>query len=146
MGVDGPSRPGNDDAVSQQITLECVDVRGERLQIEAEFRYDPTDDPFAVTTAFPIDSGRIIWRYARDLLCHGVVEPTGDGDVRVRPQVGADGDAQVVIELSSPDGHLEAEAPASEVISFVQRSMVRVPSGTESEHLDLDGLIARLAR
>jgi len=50
----------------------------------------------------------------------------------------------VAVELSTKGGHLIAQAHTHEVYRFLTRNLAAVPAGTESNHLDLDGLVADL--
>ena len=49
-----------------------------------------------------------------------------------------------MIEFRSPDGRLVVETSKAEVANFVFRSLRLVPSGEESEHLDVDQMIDEL--
>lgn len=130
-------------AVAQAVTMECVDIDGTTHQVATELTYD-TSDPWGVTLTFRPPTGDIPWTFARELLVHGLNSPTGDGDVHVWPSVNGRGRSVVVIELSSPDGHLRARASADEVCRFLSRSLAAVPLGREARHVDLDRLLAQL--
>jgi hypothetical protein len=129
--------------VSAQIALECVDDHGTTHHVSSVFGYDPVD-PFAVTVTFCTPQGDLPWTFARDLLVRGLDCPNGDGDVHVWPSITARGRAVVLIELSSPDGHLIAQARTDEVHRFLTRTLALVPAGTETEHFDVDGLVGQL--
>lgn len=101
-------------------------------------------DPYVVNLAFRGDRGHWIeWAFARDLLVGGLVEPTGLGDVRVRPDL-AFPDELLVIELESPDGYAIVEMPREDVEQFVAATRAIVPLGAESELLDIDAFIAQI--
>lgn len=129
--------------VSAQIALECVDDQGTTHHVSSVFGYDLAD-PFAVTVTFCTPHGDLPWTFARDLLVRGLDGPNGDGDVHVWPSITARGRAVILIELSSPDGHLIAQARTDEVYRFLTRTLALVPPGTESEHLDVDTLVGQL--
>ena len=129
--------------VTAQIALECVDDYGTTHHVAAVFGYDLAD-PFAVTVTFCTPQGDLPWTFARDLLVRGLDGPSGDGDVHVWPSITARGRAVVLIELSSPDGHLIAQARTDEVYRFLTRTLALVPSGTEAEHFDVDSLVGQL--
>jgi len=133
------------DVISQDITMECVDAAGNVTALEASLGYDPAD-PYAVTATFRTGAGSVVWTFARDLLSSGLTSPTGEGDVHVWPCLDASGRAVVIVELSSPDGELIAQARTSDVYRFVSRSLALVPAGLETGYLDMDVLIEQLLR
>jgi hypothetical protein len=141
MNKSGNGRTVADVAVD--LTLECVDAAGRRHQIDTVMAYRRTD-PYAVSMTFLTGDGDLTWTFGRDLLVHGVHQPVGDGDVRVSPAIGASGRAVVDVELSSPDGHLVLQARTTELAEFVERTTSLVPAGEESEHFDVDQLIASI--
>lgn len=141
MNVPGTDRTLADVAVD--ITVQCVDDHGIQHDIDTVLGYRRSD-PYAVTMTFLTEDGDLTWTFARDLLATGASGPTGDGDVRVAPALGADGRALIDIELTSPDGHLVLQARTDEVGAFVGRSYDTVAAGQESTHVDIDRLVARL--
>jgi hypothetical protein len=50
----------------------------------------------------------------------------------------------VIIELSSPDGELMAQARTTDVQQFVNRTLTQVPSGSESANVDIETLVEAL--
>jgi hypothetical protein len=126
--------------VSLDITVECMDERGMRHEIDTVLGYR-SSDPFAVSMTFVTGEGDLVWTFGRDLLAQGVEAPNGEGDVHVAPALGVSGRAMVSIELSSPDGHLVLLARSSDVTDFLARTVAVVPQGSESEHFDVDLLI-----
>lgn len=141
MSVFDSSRTVADVAVD--LTVETVDERGILHQIDAVLGYRRSD-PYAVTMTFLTATGDLTWTFGRDLLVVGMHAPTGQGDVMVAPSIGPAGRAIVLIELTSPDGHLVLQARTDEVGDFVSRSVEVVPVGEETLHVDVDGLISRL--
>ena len=129
--------------VTQTVTLELIDPTGTVTPIDAELHYDPRD-PYAVTTVFRTGTSTVRWTFGRDLLCEGLYEPSGDGDVHVWPCLDADGRAVVIIELCSPDGEALVQAPIAAVTSFVERMTTAVTPGSESDHLDVDATITAI--
>lgn len=107
-------------------------------------------DPFAVHMVFTTAPGREVrWVFARDLLLDGLLQPAGQGDVRVWPSPGglaAAGSSRdgVFLELSSPNGHARFEASAATVARFLDETLALVPSGTESSLVDVDAALAAL--
>lgn len=129
--------------VSHDITIQCIDTAGRTHDLDTVFSYEKTD-PFAVTITFLTPDGELPWTFSRELLSRGLTTPTGDGDVHVCPSINDRGRAVVIIELSSPDGHLVTEARTDQVFAFVQNSFKVVPEGEESQHLNLDSMIEQL--
>ncbi|WP_110183280.1 SsgA family sporulation/cell division regulator [Nocardioides solisilvae] len=130
-------------AVEQEITMQCVDSLGRGHDLETVFSYRE-DDPFAVTITFLTHEGELPWTFSRELIAEGLSTPTGEGDVHVLPSRDEHGRDVVVVELSSPDGHLVTRAAAREVRRFVRRSFNVVPAGEESQFLRLDSVISQL--
>jgi hypothetical protein len=129
--------------VTQPVTLELIDPTGSVTPIDAELHYDPRD-PFAVTTVFMTGASQVRWTFGRDLLCEGLYEPAGDGDVHVWPCLDSDGRAVVIIELCSPDGEALVQAKTGDLSTFVDRMSNAVEPGTESDHLDVDAAISAI--
>jgi Streptomyces sporulation and cell division protein, SsgA len=127
--------------VTQPVTLELIDPTGAATPIEAELQYDPRD-PYAVTTLFMTGANQVRWTFGRDLLCEGLYEPSGDGDVHVWPCLDSRGRAVVIIELCSPDGEALVQAKTGDLTSFVERMTRAVEPGTESALIDVDGAIS----
>jgi Streptomyces sporulation and cell division protein, SsgA len=129
--------------VTQSVRLELIDPNGTATPIDAQLSYDP-QDPYAVTAIFQTSRSEVAWTFGRDLLCQGLYEPAGDGDVHVWPCLDADGHAVVIIELSSPDGEALVQARTGELRAFVDRMCQAVKPGTESAHLDVDATITAI--
>jgi hypothetical protein len=129
--------------VTLDITVECMDERGIRHEIDTVLGYR-SSDPFAVSMTFITGEGNLVWTFGRDLLMRGVEAPNGEGDVHVSPALGVSGHAMVSIELSSPDGHLVLLARSSDVSDFLARTVAVVPQGSESDHFDVDMLISQV--
>ncbi|WP_104106693.1 SsgA family sporulation/cell division regulator [Nocardioides sp. 616] len=129
--------------VEQDITMQCIDSLGRGHDLETVFSYQRSD-PFAVTITFVTHEGDLPWTFSRDLLARGMTEPTGDGDVHVSPSIDQRGRAVVVVELSSPDGHLVTQAYIKDVRQFISRSFALVPEGEESQHMPIDDMILQL--
>lgn len=87
--------------VALDITVECMDERGIRHEIDTVLGYR-SSDPFAVAMTFITSDGNLVWTFGRDLLIRGTESPSGDGDVHVSPTIGVSGRAMISIELSSP--------------------------------------------
>ncbi|MGA8211100.1 MAG: SsgA family sporulation/cell division regulator [Nocardioidaceae bacterium] len=129
--------------LTQPVTLELIDPTGSVTPIDAELHYDPSD-PYAVTTVFMTAAAEVRWTFGRDLLCDGLYEPSGDGDVHVWPCLDSDGHAVVIIELCSPDGEALVQARTGDLSSFVDRMCAAVAPGQESSRLDIDAAISAI--
>ena len=106
------------------------------------------DDPLAVVlllTAEPdhpaLPRGR--WVVLRDFLRYGLEEPTGDGDVRLRPDAAGQ---RMVIELVRCGRPASVSIPADTVRRFLDATEAIVPTGEERSEAALDALIERLLR
>ena len=111
--------------------------------LDGEFSYDPAD-PYAVTMKLEARSGSVTWTFARELLAEGLYEPAGRGDVQVWPCLSNSGEAVVIVELCSPDGTALLQTRSRAVQEFVAATFAAVPAGSESSHVDVDSLVARL--
>ncbi len=129
--------------VAVDLTVECVDERGIRHEIDTVLGYSSAD-PFAVSMTFVTSDGDLVWTYGRDLLMRGSHTASGDGDVHVSPALSYTSQPMVSIELSSPDGHLVLLARAVDVDGFLARTTALVAPGQESDHLDVDALISQV--
>jgi hypothetical protein len=133
------ARNASPQIVIQPLTMELISANGV-LPVAAELEYDPSS-PYAATARFIVDEATVSWTFARDLLCQGIYEPAGRGEVRVRPDLDDEGHAAVLIELHSPQGVALLLAPSRDVARFLDRSTSVVRPGTESGYLDIDATI-----
>ena len=83
------------------------------------------------------------WTFARQLLSDGVTVPAGEGDVQVWPS-SAGGSSVVCLSLSSPSGRALFEVPLADLVEFLGRTYQAVPTGAESDHVDVDAELALL--
>lgn len=137
------SHPIQHPALSHDITLSCLDPWGRTVDVPTTLGYRE-DDPYAVSLTFHSHSGDVVWVVSRTLLLQGLAAPTGEGDVKVYPSIDDRARAVVVLDFCSPDGRLVATTSSREVQGFLAKTFAAVPVGTESRHLDLDGLIDAL--
>lgn len=128
--------------VTQAVIVELIAAEGS-AHLEAELQYDPRD-PCAVTTKFVTARNEVSWTFARELLLSGLYEPTGDGDVHIRPCLDTEGRAVVIIEFHSPGGQALVQAHSRDVQLFVDRMTTIVEPGTEWQHLNVDRTIAAI--
>jgi hypothetical protein len=102
-------------------------------------------DPLAVTvdvTAQPEHPSlpRGSWVVLRDFLRYGLEEPTGDGDVRILPDLRGG----LVLELRQGQRCSRLVLPSVPVREFLDETEQIVPAGEEAGAAELDALIARL--
>jgi hypothetical protein len=133
-------------SVSTELQLRLVVPGAASLPVRAGLRYDVTD-PYAVQVAFHTGTqsdGEIVeWTFARQLLTDGVTAPVGEGDVQVWPSASA-GQPVVCLSLSSPSGKALFEVPLPELVDFLGQTYAAIPTGSESDHVDVDAELALL--
>jgi hypothetical protein len=132
-------------SVSSELQLRLVVPGAASLPVRADLDYDVMD-PYAVQVSFHTGSGGssgdvVQWTFARQLLSDGVTVPAGEGDVQVWPST-ASGLPVVCLSLSSPSGRALFEVPLSELVEFLSRTYDTVPTGAESDHVDVDAELA----
>ncbi|MFB6891355.1 SsgA family sporulation/cell division regulator [Kitasatospora sp. NPDC056327] len=146
-----------------RLTLDIERVLGlrARQEVRAEFRYDPAH-PLLVSVEFTAEGGpRVRWRIGRDLLHRGLHEPSGLGDVRLRPadaaapaarpdpatdRAGAGGRPTAWLRLVSADTAALFELPVLPLAAWLERTYTLVPAGAELDGLDWDATTAALLR
>ena len=135
------SRPTS--TVSAELELHLVVPGGDSLPVDALLRYE-TSDPYAVHVGFHTGGEDVVeWTFARQLLTDGVTRAVGEGDVQVWPAHG--GTEQLVcLSLSSPSGTALFEAPLGRLVEFLTQTYAAVPTGSESDYVDLDAELALL--
>lgn len=134
--------PNQHTVVSVPIELRLRVPQQQVLPLPVELQYD-SDDPYAVSVAFHGPDEVVTWVFARDLLAEGLFAPRGEGDVRVRPERGEEGDV-LVIGLASPDGQAELEADVDDVRDFLQRTERVLARGQEHTVIDIDAELSLL--
>jgi hypothetical protein len=131
------------DSVTARIELRLVVPGSPSLPVMADVTYDQSD-AYAVRMAFHTGGPEIVeWTFARSLLTDGVTHPVGEGDVQVWPSH-ADGAPVVCISLSSPSGRALFEMPLAQLVEFLTKSYAVVPTGSESDNVDVDAELALL--
>jgi hypothetical protein len=129
--------------VTSAIELRLVVADGPDRAVHADLTYSLTD-PYAVQVAFHTGGAEVVeWTFARSLLTDGVTHPVGDGDVQVWPASNA-GQPTVCLSLSSPAGQALFEASLNGVVEFLTQSYTIVPTGCESDFVDVDAELAAL--
>jgi hypothetical protein len=133
-------------SVSTELQLRLVVPGAASLPVRAGLRYDATD-PYAVQVSFHTGNGAegdiVEWTFARQLLTDGVTAPVGEGDVQVWPSASA-GLPVVCLSLTSPSGKALFEVPLPELVDFLGQTYAAVPTGAESQHVDVDAELALL--
>lgn len=129
--------------VATELELRLVVPGTASVPVAAELRY-AADDPYAVHVTFHTGgSAAVQWTFARQLLTDGVSAPTGEGDVSVWPSR-TSGRPVVCLSLSSPSGRALFEVPLDRLVQFLTTTYAAVPTGAESDHIDLDAELAAL--
>ena len=131
------------DSVTAEIELRLIVPGSPSLPVTAGLRYEH-DDPYAVRVAFHTGGSDVVeWTFARSLLTDGVTHPVGEGDVQVWPSHSA-GRPVVCISLSSPSGRAMFEAPLTQLVEFLTKTYAVVPTGSESDYVDVEAELALL--
>ena len=81
------------------------------------------------------------WLILRDFLRYGLDEPTGDGDVRIRPDEARD---RVWFQLQGSGRAASVSVPRPLVLDFLDRTELVVPHGEERSAEAIDALLTRL--
>ena len=103
------------------------------------------DDPLAVRLTLSAQPDhpslpRGEWAVLRDFLRYGVEEPTGDGNVRIRP----DGEGRVLLELLGDAKPYAVHVAADVICDFLDETESVCATGMEADESVMDALIARL--
>ena len=129
--------------VSAELGLSLVVPEHGAVPLVASLYYS-AGDPYAILMAFHVGTeDPVEWIFSRDLLSAGLHGPTGEGDVQVWP--GDDhGQGVLNIALSSPFGQAHFEAPTHAIGDFLDRTFGIIPSGSESDFIDVDSELDEL--
>ncbi len=131
--------------VRTELELHLVVPGGPSLPVIADLRY-AADDPWAVRVAFQTGGegdGVVEWMFARQLLTEGIAGAVGEGDVRVWPA--ATGTDRVVhLAMASPSGSALFEIDRDDLVEFLQKTYLAVPTGSEADAVDLETELADL--
>ena len=132
----------NSVTVSAELGLSLVVPEHGAVPLVASLDYC-ADDPYAIKMSFHVGADEPVeWIFGRELLAAGLEAPVGEGDVQAWPDDSADASASELgilnIALSSPFGEAHFEAPLSEVAEFLQSTYSIVPTGAESDFIDID--------
>ncbi len=135
------------DEVAAEVVLDDGRLTGRGRMTVLRLTWHPAD-PLAVTlslTAQPDHPSlpRGEWVILRDFLRYGLEEPTGDGNVRIRPDSSLD---RVWFELERPGRAACVSVPKPLVAEFLGRTEQVVPFGGERSQSAIDALLDRLLR
>ncbi|GAA1281708.1 SsgA family sporulation/cell division regulator [Pseudonocardia aurantiaca] len=120
-------------------------LHGQPAPVVTRWSYS-VNDPFAVSLAVRTRHDRWVeWLVARDLVVESLAGPSGEGDVRMSPQV-VQGYDIVQIEIHSHDGHAVLEVDRDLLRHFVEASIDLVAPGDEADRMDLDVEIAKITQ
>lgn len=129
--------------IRHEVALHCVDQHERPLTFMSTFAYDAST-PYAVAIICHLTEADLTWTIDRAVVEAGLVQPAGFGSVRLRPVADDVGSRMVEIQFDSSTGRLVTDASAADVRQFLADTWTAVPPGTESDHLDLDGLVEDL--
>ena len=128
------------DVITQELFARCAFPTGDL--VGAQLRY-AADDPYAVLVTLHDEVGTS-HEVARTLLAQAITGATGTGDVRAWPMVDEHGRSLVVLHLRNSDREVVLELLTTQLDRFLGRTLALVPCGTESEHVDVDAVVAQL--
>lgn len=128
------------DALTQELFARCAFPTG--ALVGAELRYDAAD-PYVVAVTLHDELGTS-YEVARTLLTQAITGAAGTGDARAWPVVDEHGRSLVVLHLRADDDEVVLELLTTELDRFLGRTRALVPLGTESEHVDVDAVVAQL--
>ena len=132
------------DLVTTDLSLHLVVPGGAALPVSAGFRYE-SSDPYAVHVGFRTggdESRRVDLRPpAAGRRCHppGRAKATSRSGPAPRTVP-----TRSVLSLSSPSGSALFEMPLSGLVEFLTRTYAAVPTGLESDFVDIDAELALL--
>jgi hypothetical protein len=135
------------EVITTAMPLRMVVADGSALPLVADLTYDVAD-PYAVRIGFRTAGAdeaadAADWTFARQLLTDGIARAAGEGDVQVWPRRSEEG-SLVCLALSSPSGQAIFEIPLTELVEFLAATYAVVPTGCESDFVDIDAELALL--
>ncbi|MFD9903538.1 SsgA family sporulation/cell division regulator [Streptomyces sp. NPDC059063] len=124
--------------LEETVNATVTTMKSERYELAVRLRHSP-DDPLAVRLDLYVtdaDPPVATWVFGRDLLATGLILPSGDGDVRVRPRGGDRTD----VELVSGRTWCVVRMASSDVRDFVTRTR----SAEECADAEIDAALDRM--
>ena len=133
------------DEVAAEVVLDDVRLTGHGHTTVLKLRWVP-EDPLAVELTLSAEPDhpslpRGEWVILRDFLRYGLEVPTGDGEVRMRPDNGTD---RIWFELERPGRAACVSVGRTLVRQFLDRTDALVPAGEERSAEAIDALLVRL--
>ncbi|MFH8519542.1 SsgA family sporulation/cell division regulator [Streptomyces gelaticus] len=128
--------------VEKRINVTVQSVVGEWYEVSLLIRHLP-DDPLAVRMDFLVTGNEpplATWVFSRDLLATGLILPSGEGDVRVRPH----GEDETDVELISGRAWCVVRMASADVRDFVVRTRSAEEYGGEEIDTALDRMLMEL--
>jgi hypothetical protein len=126
----------------EPLSLTVHQVLGDtRAPLQAEFSYDPADPLFVTLVFRPAGEPAVTWQISRDLLVDGLSQPSGIGDVRIRPtRYGA----LVRVRLQEHGATAQFDVGLPELQEWLTRTCALVPIGEELRGVDWDAVTREL--
>ncbi|MFJ5830747.1 SsgA family sporulation/cell division regulator [Streptomyces sp. NPDC093089] len=110
------------------------------VRIDTTVGYD-SRDPHALSIAFHVlGEDPVVWRVDREMILTGSLQPTGDGEIRLRPAP----DGGLLLLLGPAGRRAVVRCGQEELGRFLRDTFVLVPRGTEERHIDWEPLLASL--
>lgn len=131
----------NNESLIATTTFQLLSPGMAPAPVEAELMY-ASQDPYAVEVVFHTGGGQVKWMFARDLLMEGLLRPSGEGDVLVRPA--GDDPRLIIIVLNTPTGTALLSIVAKELAEFLDQTYDVVPPGQEDLWIDVDRELQKL--
>ncbi|GHB25047.1 SsgA family sporulation/cell division regulator [Streptomyces chryseus] len=126
------------ESVQAEVMMSFLVSEELSFRIPVELRY-ATDDPYAVRMTFHLPGDTpVTWAFGRELLLDGLVEPCGEGDVRIEPMTGPDDLLDVRIRLQVAGDRALFRAGAAPLVAFLDRTDRLVPMGQECDLGDFE--------
>ena len=136
-----------DDTVELDVVIDDDEHSGRGRLTVLHLSWRPAD-PLAVTVLLAAQPEhpalpRGSWVVLRDALRYGLQEPTGDGEVRIRPDELRD---RVWLELERYGRPACVSVDRGLLAAFLERTEQQVPCGGERSAAALEALLRRLLR
>ncbi|MFI0988433.1 SsgA family sporulation/cell division regulator [Streptomyces exfoliatus] len=127
--------------LTQPITMELL-TPDAAAPIDTTVGYD-SRDPHALSIAFHLPGeDPVVWRVDREMVLTGSLQPTGDGEIRLRPAP----HGGLLLRLGPAGRRAVVRCEQEALVRFVRDTFVLVPQGTEERHIDWGPLLASLRR
>lgn len=128
--------------VSTKLDFQLLLPGSRDVAVPAALDYS-ADEPYSIRATFHTGEADVSWVFARELLVEGMGGPAGCGDISVWPGR-HQGQEVLFLSLSSDTGQAMLRTDTDEIRRFVNRTFEVVPTGRESDLIDMDVVINRL--